>query len=236
MLFFRLMFCCAAAYAAAAAPGGDAQPAIEGTYMQDGIVILPSALARKKLDCDDPQSIRDLKDHIAAKLGSGRKAEEAWTRTLCGEEADDAGRNPGRKNAAPRVPGFPRFDTGDQNGSRARAKKWYMVYLGVSSRQADDLVQYGSHGVVWPVRASAPRMGTAPLMGTAPTFAPSQGQGSVPSQAPAGGGPVRATDPIPGSAPLTGAPPTQPEAQGGDSGAGSRIEPGRFQPLGGKGQ
>ncbi len=118
--------------------------------------ISPQARAaeEKKLDCGNPQAIRDFKDVAVGKLlGTGDKGKETaseWARAICGQKADAAGFN----NPLPPNPaGVPSSPACSANVSREQCAKesaetYFKVYLPISAAQA---LALGRH--VWEVPA-----------------------------------------------------------------------------------
>lgn len=106
----------------------------------------------QKLDCSNPQAIRNFKDIVTGKLtGTDAKGVETandWARSLCGQKADAAGLNsplPPNPSAVPSSPSC-RNDVPREQCAREIAAKYFKPNLPISDEQALTLGRF-----VWEV-------------------------------------------------------------------------------------
>lgn len=110
------------------------------------------AVAAQKLDCSNPQAIRDFKDIVAGKLvgtdAKGVATANDWARSLCGQRADAAGLNnplPPNPSAVPSSPSC-RNDVPREQCAREIAAEYFKPNLPISDEQALTLGRF-----VWEV-------------------------------------------------------------------------------------
>lgn len=113
----------------------------------------PKAVDEKKLDCGNPQAIRDFKDVAIGKLlgtdTRGKETASEWARAICGQRADAAGFNnppPPNPVGVPSSPACSASVTREQCAKES-AETYFKVYLPISGEQALTL---GRH--VWEVK------------------------------------------------------------------------------------
>jgi hypothetical protein len=123
------------------------------------LAVLTAACATpgQKLDCRQPEAIREFKTRVLTEVNPTAGVDEKWAECLCGPLAKRAGPGSGRGEAPsgePQkgFPGFPAWNKRDPQGSLERQKQFFVDRLGVDGEQAEILVE-----CVWDTRPGALR-------------------------------------------------------------------------------